>query len=290
MSRVGFKILVTGADGQLGRAILENSNSYRDSEFVFSTREDMDLINQESILDYLNSVRPQLIIHAAAYTAVDRAEEEPVIADAINHLAADTIAEWCENNLCKLIYISTDYVFDGRKDELLSENETPNPVNVYGLSKWKGEQVIMQRAVDSIIIRTSWVYYEHGNNFVKTMIRLMRERDSISVVNDQFGSPTYAGDLASAILELIHNREWVNGIYHYSNTGRITWYDFADSIRTLGGFGCEVRPIDSEAYPTKAKRPKYSGMNSSKFEDTFSIEIPNWKNRLSFVIDKFLVS
>lgn len=217
---------------------------------------------------------------------MDKAESEPEQADKINHLACEEIAQYCRLHGAKLLSISTDYVFDGSADKLLTEETAANPLNVYGLTKWKGEQAIQKWAPESIIIRTAWVYSTYGNNFVKTMLRLMDERQSLSVVADQIGSPTYARDLAKAIVHIIDSGAWHPGIYHYANEGRISWYDFAQAIRTMGGAACEVLPIPTAQYATPAPRPTFSLLDKTKIKDTFGVDVPYWEDSLYECIQK----
>lgn len=281
-----MKILVTGSNGQLGselRDVLESKTRY---ETYFLDRKQLPLDHTVIIHDILAMYQPDIIIHAAAYTAVDRAESEPQLADAINHLASEEIAQYCRLHGTRLIAISTDYVFDGSNDVALTEDAPVHPINTYGLTKLRGEQAILKWHAESIIIRTSWVYSAYGNNFVKTMIRLMSERDEISVINDQVGSPTYAKDLAQAIVDIINGDDWVGGIYHYSNEGEISWYDFAVAIREIKGLECRINPILTSQYPTAAKRPKYSLLDKSKIKSTFKVEVPNWKDSLVQMLNK----
>ncbi|MDR2283071.1 MAG: dTDP-4-dehydrorhamnose reductase [Sphingobacterium sp.] len=275
-----MKILVTGSNGQLGSELREYLEINPRYETYFLDRKQLPLDQTLIIQDILGMYQPDLIIHAAAYTAVDRAESEPALADAINHLASEEIAQYCRLNGAKLIAISTDYVFDGTSDVALTEEGPVDPINTYGLTKLKGEQAILKWHSQSIVIRTSWVYSTYGNNFVKTMIRLMTERDEISVINDQIGSPTYAKDLARTIVDIVEGEDWVGGLYHYSNEGEISWYDFAVAIREIQGLDCKINPIPTTQYPTPAKRPKYSLLDKSKIKRTFKVEVPDWKHSL----------
>ena len=280
-----MKILITGSNGQLGselRDIFESDSRY---ETYFLDRKQLPLDQTLIIQDVLGMYQPDLIIHAAAYTAVDKAESEGVLADAINHLASEEIAQYCRLHSTKLIAISTDYVFDGSSDIALTEDASVDPINTYGLTKLKGEQAILKWHAESIVIRTSWVYSTYGNNFVKTMIRLMTERDEISVINDQVGSPTYAKDLARAIVDIIEGEDWVGGLYHYSNEGEISWFDFATVIKEIKGLDCQINPIPTTEYPTPAKRPKYSLLDKSKIKRTFKVEVPNWKESLERMLN-----
>ena len=281
-----MKILVTGAYGQLGSEIKDLSIQYTDDAFVFVDREEMPLDNLTKVLEVLEAENPDLIVSGGAYTAVDRAESEADLVDIINHQAVSKMSKWAKDNNKRLIHISTDYVFQGNSSEPLKEDEPTDPINVYGLTKERGEKAITESEADAIIIRTAWVYSSYGANFVKTMIRLMTERDEISVIADQIGSPTYARDLAQAILVIAHSDQWTKGIYHFSNEGEISWYDFAVAIRELQHLDCKINPIATEQYPTPAKRPKYSLLDKTKIKDTFSVQVPEWKKSLSEMLVK----
>ncbi len=280
------KILVTGANGQLGsemKAIAGNLSSY---EFVFATREDFSLEDSFYISEYLEKLQPEYIVNCAAYTAVDKAETERSTAETVNHTAVEAMAKWCHKNNAKFLHISTDYVFDGNSAKALNENAAVAPINFYGESKLRGEEAAMRDNPTSIIIRTAWVYSEFGNNFVKTMMKLMSDRDSLNIVNDQIGSPTYAGDLAKAILKIIDSGVWHPGIYHYSNKGEISWFDFAEDIKEIANLNCKLTGIPTTQYPTPAKRPAYSLLNTEKISDIYQVEIPFYKDSLQKVIQK----
>lgn len=281
-----MKILVTGAYGQLGSEIKDLSVKYPDDSFIFVDREEMPLDNLTEVLNVLETEHPDLIISSGAYTAVDKAESEPELVDIINHQAVALMAKWAKENEKKLIHISTDYVFAGNSSTPLKEDEPTDPINVYGLSKQRGEAAIISSGSDAIIIRTAWVYSSYGANFVKTMIRLMTERDEISVIADQIGSPTYARDLAQAILVVAHSDNWTKGIYHFSNEGEISWYDFAVTIRELRHLNCRINPIGTEQYPTPAKRPKYSLLDKTKIKNIFGVNVPEWRQSLSEMLTK----
>lgn len=281
-----MKILVTGASGQLGSEFKDLSVGYADDSFFFVDREKMPLDNLTEVLNVLETERPDLIISGGAYTAVDKAESEPELVDIINHQAVALMAKWAKKNGKRLIHISTDYVFAGNSSTPLKEDEPTDPINVYGLSKQRGEAAIISSGSDAIIVRTAWVYSSYGANFVKTMIRLMTERDEISVIADQIGSPTYARDLAQAILIVAHSDKWTKGIYHFSNEGEISWYDFAVAIRELRHLDCRINPIGTEQYPTPAKRPKYSLLDKTKIKNTFGVNVPEWKQSLSEMLTK----
>jgi dTDP-4-dehydrorhamnose reductase len=274
------KILVTGSKGQLGSELAVLSKKYTRFEWFFTDRDELDLSDLEALETKLTTINPQFIINCAAHTAVDRAESEPELADVLNHQAVTVIAKWCRANSCKLIHVSTDYVFDGSAASALTETASTNPINVYGLTKLAGEKACLQENPNSIIIRTSWVYSSFGNNFVKTMSRLMQERDSLNVVNDQIGSPTYAADLAQAIMTILTHDNWQAGIYNFSNEGEISWYEFALAIKEIGGFDCEISGISSSAYPTPAKRPKYSLLDKGKIKEVYGVEVPEYASSL----------
>lgn len=275
------KILVTGAKGQLGSELQVLSKDYSQFEWVFTDREELDLCNLVALETKLATISPQFIINCAAHTAVDRAESELELSDVLNHQAVALLAKWSQINDCKLIHVSTDYVFDGTAATALTETAPTNPINVYGMTKLAGEKACLQENPNSIIIRTSWVYSSFGNNFVKTMSRLMQERDSLHVVNDQIGSPTYAADLAEAIMKIITNTHWQAGIYNFSNEGEISWYEFALAIKGIGGFDCVISGIPASNYPTPAKRPQFSLLDKSKIKNTFGVVVPDYKESLS---------
>ena len=284
-----MRVLVTGSNGQLGSEfrILANVNSYG-NEWIFSDRSQLDFTYLENITERLEFYMPDVVINCAAYTAVDKAESEFDLADLINHQAVGVIANWTNLNSRKLIHISTDYVFDGQSSMPLSEDSVTSPINVYGRTKLKGELICLKENPNSIIIRTSWVYSSFGSNFVKTMIKLMQERDQLKIVNDQVGSPTNAFDLASAIIFIIRNDEWSPGIYNYSNEGEITWYKFAQDIKDITGIKCELIPVSSSEYPTKAKRPSFSLLDKSKIKNTYKIHIPEYKESLNKCIEQLI--
>ena len=273
-------ILVTGANGQLGSELLFLSSNYSQYDWFFANRTQITLDDLEVLEKQLTSIQPDIIFNCGAYTAVDKAESEKELAYSVNHLAVELIARYAQHNDVKLIHISTDYVFDGTSSVALNEEAKTNPINVYGASKRAGEVACINENPNSIIIRTSWVYSKFGNNFVKTMQRLMQERESLNVVNDQTGSPTYAADLAKAMMDILESQKWIPGIYNYSNEGEISWYDFALSIKELGGYTCEVAGIPSASYPTPAKRPEFSLLNKQKIKTIYNLDVPNYKESL----------
>lgn len=281
-------VLLTGAGGQLGQAIesfVKNRNlPFR---FFYADSAKLDITNRDAVFHFVEENSIEFIINGAAYTAVDKAEGEPEIADSINHKGAEHLAQAAAEFGAKLIHISTDYVFDGTAEVPYRETDLVNPVSVYGLSKLRGEQAIEKFAKDWIIIRTAWMFSEFGNNFVKTMIRLMSERSELNVVNDQHGTPTYAVDLAEMILLIMDEPEWKSGIYHFTNSGETTWYDFALKIRELKGLNdCKVNPVTSAEYVTAARRPVYSVLDSSKIESAFGVVIPEWEEALERCLRK----
>lgn len=281
------RIVITGASGQLGRELQVLLEHDTNKECFFLDRQQLPLDQIMIIQDILSMYQPDVIIHAGAYTAVDQAESEAALADQVNHLSTDEIAQYCRLHGVKLIAISTDYVFDGNSSVALTEDAPVNPINVYGATKLKGEQAVQKWCPEAIIIRTSWVYSIFGKNFVKTMLRLLSERDAISVINDQIGSPTSAHDLAQAIVDIVSSEKWKGGIYHYSNEGEISWYDFAVAIRDLKGLNCVINAIPTTAYPTPAKRPRYSLLDKTKIKATFGVEVPFWKDSLKKQFEKF---
>ncbi|WP_166921695.1 dTDP-4-dehydrorhamnose reductase [Flavobacterium poyangense] len=274
------KILVTGAKGQLGSELYKLSPKYLQYEWIFADRNKVSLDDLELLESQLSRIQPAIILNCGAYTAVDKAETEKDLAFTINHLAIELIARYAKKNGAKLIHISTDYVFDGSSSIALDEQAVTNPINVYGASKREGEIACLRECEDAIVIRTSWVYSNFGNNFVKTMQRLMQEKVSINVVNDQVGSPTYAADLAETMMTILRSGKWFSGIYNYSNEGEVSWYEFALSIKELGKYSCEIVGVSSSAYPSLAKRPVFSLLDKTKIKSVYGIEIPNYKDSL----------
>ncbi|QMI83183.1 dTDP-4-dehydrorhamnose reductase [Flavobacterium sp. xlx-214] len=281
-----MKILITGRYGQLGSELHDLQANYPQYQIVFVDREEMDLSNADQIIEVLDKEQPNVIVSAGAYTAVDKAESDQQLCDAINHLAVKTIGDWAAKNKVKVVHISTDYVFDGNSETPLKETDTPDPINVYGLTKLKGEEALQTSGAVYVIIRTAWVYSTYGANFVKTMMRLMNEREELGVVADQIGTPTYARDLAQAIMDVISAQNFVQGIYHYSNEGKISWYDFAVAIKEINGYTTKMNAIASDAFPTPAKRPNFSLLDKTKIKDTYSVQVPNWRTSLEEMIAK----
>jgi dTDP-4-dehydrorhamnose reductase len=278
------KILVTGGNGQLGKELQEISSSYRQFQFYFLSREDMPIDQFELVRNYFNTLKPAYCINCAAYTAVDKAESEKELAFQVNGEAVGVLAAVCKEHDAKFIHISTDYIFNGLGNYPYTENFPTDPINVYGASKLEGENQAIQLNPDCVIIRTSWVYSSFGKNFVKTMMRLMNEKDEIKVINDQVGSPTYAADLAEVILKIAGN--WKPGVYNFSNEGIITWYEFAVAIKDMINCPCSIKPITTSEYPTPAKRPFYSVLDKTKIQVTFGVQLKDWKNSLAICIEK----
>ncbi|WP_343695582.1 dTDP-4-dehydrorhamnose reductase [Flavobacterium sp.] len=274
------RILVTGANGQLGSELNLLSKKHSEYEWIFADRTKITLDDLDLLETQLKEIQPNIIFNCGAYTAVDKAESEKELAFRINCLAVKIIARYAVNNNINLIHISTDYVFDGNTSIALSEDAETNPINVYGASKRAGEIACLEENPNSIIIRTSWVYSKFGNNFVKTMQKLMQEKEEISVVNDQIGSPTYAVDLANVLIDILESKKWIPGIFNYSNEGEISWYEFALLIKELGMYKCNVKPIPTSAYQTQAKRPKFSLLSKERIKAIYNINIPDYKESL----------
>lgn len=274
-----MKILVTGRNGQLGCEINKLSVNYN-FDWLFLDSHVFNLADLKNINIFLDKSNPDIIINCAAYTTVDSAEDDFELSNIINHKAVKLIAKWCNNNNSKLLHISTDYVYDGHSLLPYSETDQTNPLNNYGKSKLLGDIECQKNNPTCIILRTSWLYSVFGNNFVKNMINLMKDVNEIKVVDDQFGSPTYAGDLASVILYLIIEKKWQPGIYNYTNKGNTSWYAFANEIKSIYGFQTNIKPISSNEYFQKAKRPKYSILDNSKIINTFNICQMNYLDSL----------
>lgn len=273
-------VLVTGAGGQLGQALQSVAAQYPQIQFHFASSSEADITNKQNLHSIFNRLKPHYCINAAAYTAVDKAESETELAYKINVTGAKNLAEICHEFDTDLIHISTDFVFDGQQKAPYVETDATNPQGVYGLTKLQGEHAIAEVFDRYFIVRTSWLYSEFGNNFMKTMLRLGRERDTLNVVDDQIGTPTYATDLARAVIQVIDSGNKSYGIYHYSNEGVASWYDFAKEIFDLNGVKIQLNPIPTSAYPTPAKRPEYSVLDKSKIKSVFGIAIPDWKASL----------
>ena len=277
-------ILVTGANGQLGQCLQELSVSHSSMQFVFLNSKELDITSKESVDKVFNNSNYDFCINCAAYTAVDTAESEQVIAKKVNVLGVQYLSEACKTYSTKLIHISTDFVFDGNSSIPYTENQATAPVSVYGKTKLEGENVIQSVLQEFFVLRTSWLYSEYGNNFVKTMLRLSKDRTELGVVFDQIGGPTYAKDLARVILKIIETDSTKYGIYHYSNEGVASWYDFAKAIFEISNTAIKVNAIPTSSYPTPAKRPKYSVLNTSKLKSNLKVEIPYWRDSLKEVL------
>lgn len=274
------KVLVTGANGQLGQCLKELSVLYSSIEFKFTSSQELDITNKKNIeLFFTNSVY-DYCINCAAYTAVDVAETDQEKAKAVNVHGVENLSEVCKANNTTLLHVSTDFVFDGNKNSPYAEEDDINPLSVYGQTKLDGEYKIQDVLTRFFIIRTSWLYSEYGNNFMKTMLRLGKQRTELSVVGDQIGTPTYAKDLAEVLLKIIIDDNQNYGIYHYSNKGEISWYDFAKEIFAISANNIKLNKIPSSAYPTPAVRPAYSVLSKEKIVENLKITIPNWKKSL----------
>ncbi len=273
-------ILITGAQGQLGREFEALQASFSQYNFLFAGRNELQIADEDSVTFFFTSNKIDICVNCAAYTAVDKAEQERALATSVNATAVGYLAKACKKHNTQFIHISTDYVFDGKATTPYKPDDKTSPVNFYGQTKLDGELNTINENENSIIIRTAWVYSHFGNNFVKTMLRLMNERESIGVVNDQRGAPTYAADLAAAIMQIIDKNNFVAGIYHYSNKGNISWYDFAKEIASQINTTCIVNPITTAQFPTTAARPAYSVLDTEKISSTFGLEINGWKESL----------
>lgn len=287
-------VVVTGKNGQLGWELQQLAPLFeQEYQFIFTDRTQLDLSDLNSIQPFFEKTKPQYFINCGAYTAVDKAETDKEAAMAINATVVGEIASCCSAFDCKLITISTDYVFNGNGISPYKTDTPTDPVNFYGATKALGEQLAIENSGSAIIIRTSWVYSAHGHNFVKTMLRLMKDRSEISVVNDQQGCPTYAADLAEAIMQIVNSHRKGNqasGIFHYSNTGAITWFEFAQAIQEIAKLDCKVLPIPSTAFPTPAKRPGYSVMDTASIATIFGVAMKPWRMQLQICIDKILTA
>lgn len=284
------KILITGAYGQLGKELRANSAHAVNRKYLFTDSDTLDITDEAAVMQYFNRNRPGFVVNCAAYTAVDKAEEDRENAFLLNSRGPEILARACAAVQARMIHISTDYVFDGTSCRPYTETDITNPASVYGSSKLLGEQLAMAADPAVVVIRTSWLYSTFGNNFVKTMLRLGRERESLKVVYDQVGTPTYAGDLAAAIVHILegvisdHNN-WHPGIYHYSNEGVCSWYDFAGEIHRMAGISCNLFPVESKDFPTLAKRPSYSVLNKARIKSAYCLQIPWWRSSLEKCID-----
>ena len=284
-----MNILITGSKGQLGSEFQALAKDYPEHRFDFTDVEELDLTDFNGVRHYFQEHHFDYCVNCAGYTAVDQAEDEPDKAFLLNAEAVGNLAKICTENKVSLIHISTDYVFDGEASEPYREDDPISPQSVYGASKLKGELLVAENANDAVIIRTAWLCSLYGKNFVKTILKLAGEKPELNVVDDQWGSPTFTEDLARAILMIIGSGKQVNKavVYHYSNEGKVNWYIFATEIVKMAGLACEINPVPTSAYPTKAKRPAYSVLDKSKIKRDYSVEVPDWKRSLQKLIDQF---
>lgn len=273
-------VLVTGANGQLGQSVQFIASHFPEIQFVFCSSSDLDISNAENCQSVFSKVKPDYCINAAAYTAVDKSESEPEKAYLINVTGAKNLAEVCKEYSTVLLHVSTDFVFDGNKTSPYTEEDITNPTGIYGQTKLDGEKAVQATFDNYFIVRTSWVYSQFGNNFMKTMLRLASERDTLSVVSDQIGTPTNAVDLANALVHMILSNKKAFGIYNFSNEGQCSWFDFAKEIFEINNINIDLKPIPTSSYPTPAKRPAYSVLNKAKIKNAFGIKIKNWEESL----------
>ncbi|MBL7103331.1 MAG: dTDP-4-dehydrorhamnose reductase [Bacteroidales bacterium] len=285
-----MNILITGSKGQLGKSIQKLSPDFGEYKFTYTDVEELDITNYDGLAAFLSSNKFDAVINCAAYTEVDKAEDEPEKAMLINAKAPGYLSELSKKFGFLLIHISTDYIFDGYSNRPYIEYDMPGPLSYYAKSKTDGEKEILLKANRAVIFRTSWLYSEFGNNFVKTIIRLANERDALNIIDDQVGTPTYAGDLAEVILKLLPELTKTLGvqIYHYSNEGKASWYDFAKEIIRISELKCKVNPIETKDYPLPAARPHYSLMDKQKIIIKFGISIPDWKDSLKICLLKYI--
>ena len=288
-----MRVLITGSNGQLGSEIRELAANYKKLDIVFKDLTGLDICNFNLLQSFIIDNNINAVINCAAYTAVDKAEQNAEIAEDVNSKGVLNLVNALKSVNGKLIHISTDYVFNGDHFMPYNESDSVSPIGVYGTTKRKGELAVINSMLDAIVIRTSWLYSSYGNNFVKTMLRLAKQKEELSVIFDQVGTPTYARDLAKTCLEILCVGSSVNickngKLYHYSNEGVASWYDFAISIMKIGGENCKVNPIQTKNYPTLAKRPQYSVLNKSKIKTDFKIEIPYWRDSLKDCIEKII--
>jgi dTDP-4-dehydrorhamnose reductase len=279
-------ILVTGSNGQLGSEIKVLEKQFPNYNFIFTDIEELDLTDASTLKNFVETNNINVCINCAAYTAVDKAEDEQELALLVNAQAVENLALACNNVNARLIHVSTDYVFDGTNNRPYLETDSPSPNSFYGFSKLEGERAVTNNISNFVIIRTSWLYSSFGNNFVKTMMRLGKEREELGVVVDQIGTPTYAADLAKAIMATVESEK--SGIYHYSNQGVISWYDFAKTIMRINNIDCKVNAIESKDFPAKANRPFYSVLNKAKIAQDFNIEVPYWLDSLNVMVEKLV--
>ncbi|MGE4586641.1 MAG: dTDP-4-dehydrorhamnose reductase [Mangrovibacterium sp.] len=285
-----MKILITGANGQLGSEIREKAVRFSGFRFVFTDIRELDLTDRAAVERLMEQESPDFLLNCAAYTAVDVAESDDELAGLLNMKIPGWLGKITKSKGCRMIHVSTDYVFDGTACLPYKESDMVNPESVYGKTKLNGEISLLRENPEAIIIRTAWLYSAYGTNFVKTMIRLGQERDELKVVYDQVGTPTYAGDLAEAILNIVSGAakdigNWKPGIYHYSNEGVCSWYDFARAVHEFSEINCRVHPVTTDEYPTPARRPAFSVLNKSKIKRVFKLEIPYWRDSLRICVE-----
>ena len=284
-----MNILITGANGQLGNEMRVLSAAHPQHTYYFTDVQELDICDADAVRAFIAGRRVDVVVNCAAYTAVDKAEDNPELCDRLNHLAPGYLAEAAEAVGAAFIQVSTDYVFDGTAHVPYREDDTPCPASVYGRTKLAGEEVVKQKCSRAMIVRTAWLYSTFGNNFVKTMLRLGRERESLGVVFDQIGTPTYAADLARVLFAAI-GQGIVPGVYHFSNEGVCSWYDFAVAIHRLAGITtCRVSPLHTDEYPAKAPRPHYSVLDKTRIKQTYGITIPHWEDALAECLEKLRV-
>jgi dTDP-4-dehydrorhamnose reductase len=281
-----MNILITGSNGQLGNELRGIAVNYKNHLFLFTDVQDLDITDQDALASFFKDNNIELCINCAAYTAVDKAETERALCDKINIEGPANLAKACAKNNARLIHISTDFVFSGESFIPLIETKKTDPVNFYGLSKLNGELALSKELKEHFIIRTSWLYSTHGGNFVKTMIKLGESKPKLNIIVDQIGSPTYAFDLANAIMSIVESHSSAFGVYHYSNEGIASWYDFTSAIFEYSNIKTLISPIPTSEYPTPAKRPHYSVMDKSKIKEAFNITIPHWRSSLKECLSK----
>lgn len=276
-----MKVLITGAHGQLGSSLQRELDGDPEIEAIYTDYDTLDITNREAVRRFLDDNKVDVVVNCAAYTAVDKAETDEILAAALNTLAVGNLAEAAAANGAKVIHISTDYVFSGQGFRPYEENDEPYPQGIYGRTKLEGEALLTSLSQDSMTIRTAWLYSEFGKNFVKTMLSLAESHPEIRVVADQIGSPTYAGDLAHAIHRIMRHDTWHPGVYHFTDEGVASWYDFSKAIFEIAGKDVKVTPVATSEYPTPAKRPLYSVLSKAKIKRTFGLEIPYWRDSLA---------
>jgi len=285
-----MNVLITGANGQLGSEIKDCQHNFKELNVVYADIPDLDICNEDAVNTFVTINGIEAIINCAAYTAVDKAEEYSETAKKVNAEGVFNLVKAMENVNGKMIHISTDYVFDGTKYLPYDEEDTVSPIGVYGKTKREGELAVINSSIEGIVIRTSWLYSAYGNNFVKTMMRLGKEKKKLNVIFDQIGTPTFAGDLANTCLAILSNEQnridKAGKVYHFSNEGVASWYDFATAVMKINKLDCEVLPIETKDYPTLAKRPHYSVLNKAKIKQNFKITIPYWRDSLEGCILK----